>query len=99
MITKGIREIKENLSKYLHMVKEGEDVIVTERGTPVAVIKSLSEKGSIDKRLLKAAAQNLIQLPKRSGSLRSRWKDLKRYSKGGGKTLSEIIMEERRASW
>ena len=99
MITKGIREIKENLSKYLHMVKEGEDVVVTERGIPVAVIRSLPEKGNIEKKLLKAAAQNLIQLPKRSGFLRSRRKELKRYFKGEGKTLPEIIMEERRESW
>jgi len=94
MITRGIREIKGNLSKYIHMVKEGEDVIVTERGIPVAVIKSLPEEGGVDKKLLKAAAKNLIQLPKRAGVLRPH-----RKVKGRGKMLSKIVLEEREASW
>lgn len=32
----GIRELKNKLSAYLARVKEGEEVIVTERGKPVA---------------------------------------------------------------
>lgn len=99
MITRGIREIKGNLSKYLRMVKEGEEVIVTERGIPVAAIKSLSEERGIDEKLLRASAQNIIQLPQRSGILRSHWKNLKKYSKVRGRALSEIVIEERRASW
>ncbi|MFN3741019.1 MAG: type II toxin-antitoxin system Phd/YefM family antitoxin, partial [Thermodesulfovibrionales bacterium] len=86
MITRGIREIKVNLSRYINMVKEGEEIIVTERGTPVAVIKSLSEEKSIAKRLLKAADRNLIELPKKLGSLKPH-----RKIKGTGKTLSEIV--------
>ena len=38
MITVGIREIKNRLSEYLRKAKAGEQVLVTERGKPVAVI-------------------------------------------------------------
>ena len=32
----GVRELRQNLSKYLERVKAGEDLLVTERGTVVA---------------------------------------------------------------
>ncbi len=32
MIRVGVRELKDRLSRYLAAVKEGEEVIVTERG-------------------------------------------------------------------
>lgn len=32
----GVRELRQNLSRYLDRVKAGEDLVVTERGTVVA---------------------------------------------------------------
>ncbi|MGK2936715.1 MAG: type II toxin-antitoxin system Phd/YefM family antitoxin [Solirubrobacteraceae bacterium] len=32
----GVRELRQNLSKYLDRVKAGEDLVVTERGVEVA---------------------------------------------------------------
>lgn len=32
----GVRELRQNLSKYLDRVKQGEDLVVTERGREVA---------------------------------------------------------------
>lgn len=32
----GIRELRENLRAYLERVKEGDELLVTERGTPIA---------------------------------------------------------------
>jgi prevent-host-death family protein len=34
--TVGVRELRQNLSRYLDRVKEGEDLVVTERGEVVA---------------------------------------------------------------
>ena len=34
----GVRELRQNASKYLDRVKQGESIEVTERGVPVAVI-------------------------------------------------------------
>ncbi|QXC59497.1 type II toxin-antitoxin system prevent-host-death family antitoxin [Aquihabitans sp. G128] len=32
----GVRELKNNLSRYLERVREGEDLVITDRGRPVA---------------------------------------------------------------
>lgn len=36
MASVGVRELRQNLSKYLERVKRGEDLVVTERGREVA---------------------------------------------------------------
>jgi prevent-host-death family protein len=38
MAAVGVRELKNQLSRYLRRVRAGERVVVTERGVPVAVI-------------------------------------------------------------
>lgn len=37
----GVRELRQNLSKYLERVKRGERLEVTERGRPVAILEPL----------------------------------------------------------
>ncbi|CAN5478849.1 MAG: type II toxin-antitoxin system Phd/YefM family antitoxin [Actinomycetota bacterium] len=34
----GVRELKHSLSRYLYKVREGETIVVTDRGKPVARI-------------------------------------------------------------
>lgn len=36
MIEVGVRELKNSLSRYLRRVREGETLVVTDRGVPVA---------------------------------------------------------------
>lgn len=43
-ITVGIRDLRNHLSAYLHRVKAGESVVVTNRGKPVARIVPLKEE-------------------------------------------------------
>ena len=38
MSTVGVKEFKNRLTQYLRRTKQGEDVIVTERGNPIALI-------------------------------------------------------------
>lgn len=40
MVTVGIREFKSKLSEYLRLVRAGETVVVTDRGEPVAEVRS-----------------------------------------------------------
>ncbi len=47
----GIRELRQNASKYIERVKAGETLEVTERGTPVAVLAPLPDTASILERL------------------------------------------------
>ena len=50
MVAVGVRELRQNLSKYLARVKEGEDLEVTERGRVVArLIPAGSSTGASSK--------------------------------------------------
>ena len=48
----GVRELRQNLSRYLHRVAKGERLEVTERGKPVAVLGPVDESGSALRRLV-----------------------------------------------
>ena len=93
MSTVGIKELKNRLTQYLRRTKQGEEVIVTERGTPIALIQPIrgaSKAVSREARLAGLAAQGAIVLPSQ--------KPLKRVRlvKVAGKPISKIIAEDRR---
>mgnify|MGYP001048111290 CR=1 FL=1 len=46
MLTIGVKEMKNNLSRFLARVKQGEEVVITERGKPIARIVKESGAGS-----------------------------------------------------
>ena len=49
----GVRELRQNASKYLDRVKKGESIEVTERGVPIAVLGPVPvEKASLLDRLI-----------------------------------------------
>lgn len=48
----AVRELRQNLSKYLRKVARGQSLEVTERGTPVAVLGPLPEQLSPLERLI-----------------------------------------------
>lgn len=49
MVRAGIAELKASLSEYLERVKRGEEVIVTDRGRPVARLAALrSSPGEVE---------------------------------------------------
>lgn len=93
MSTVGIKELKNRLTQYLRRTKQGEEIVVTERGQPVALItpiQSAKRPLSLDARLAQLAAQGLVTLPTR--------KLLKRVRRVrvAGTPLSRIILEDRR---
>ncbi len=49
METIGIRELKENLSRYMKKVKTGERIIVTDRKKEIAIIMPLEKKSNEEK--------------------------------------------------
>ncbi|HAG50701.1 MAG: hypothetical protein A2X87_01060 [Deltaproteobacteria bacterium GWC2_42_51] len=90
----GIRELKNRLTHYISLIKRGEEVVVTERGSPVAILHGLDtieKKASIEERLAFLAKKGTLRLPLKKGKL----SDLKPI-KAKGKPASEIIIEERR---
>ncbi len=85
----GIRELRQNASRYVAMAKAGQRVPVTERGTLVAYLVPADEPGSVLDRL-EAAGQlrrattrgiaDLLPIPP---------------APPGGKSLSETLQEMR----
>lgn len=74
MQTVGVRELKNRLTHYLGQVKNGENVVVTDRGKPIAILHSLEkieDDAGLDERLAALAAQGHLTLPKSKGALPS----------------------------
>ncbi len=45
----GVRELKAKLSEYLGLAASGQQVIVTDRGTPIARIVALPETSAVER--------------------------------------------------
>ncbi|MEI6205497.1 MAG: type II toxin-antitoxin system Phd/YefM family antitoxin [Desulfuromonadales bacterium] len=66
MQTVGVRELKNRLTYYLGEIKNGENVVVTDRGNPVAIMHRLDKiekDAGLDERLATLAAQGHLRLP------------------------------------
>jgi prevent-host-death family protein len=90
----SIREMKNGLSKYLKLVQTGRDVVITDRGRPVArltLVASTPEEAEAE------AIERILALPwVRPGNGRK----LKGASKPirlkpGDKTAAEMVLEDR----
>jgi prevent-host-death family protein len=83
----GVRDLKNNLSRYLDRVQEGEEVIVTDRGRPVARLSALDH--STD-RLAELIAAGVVRPAKRTSRVAP-----KRRIKPKG-SVSDLVAEQRR---
>jgi prevent-host-death family protein len=60
-LTVGARELKTRLGTYLRRVREGQRIVVTERGAPVAELRGVGEgEGGFDTRLSRLEAAGLV---------------------------------------
>jgi len=92
MITAGIKELKNQLSRYMGYVKRGDDVLITERGRVIArVVKEGSQRVELRKTLQSLSLRGQITLP-----LREVDRDVPEPSSLPGKSLTKIILEDRR---
>lgn len=88
----GLREANQQFSKAIKAVRAGKEVVLTERGRPIAVIKPIKEADTRATALQEMADEGLITLPSRKGPMPSpRWRPVKIK----GKPLSETIIEDR----
>jgi prevent-host-death family protein len=93
MSTVGVKELKDRLTQYLRHTKQGEEVIVTERGRPIALIqpiKSADKAASLEAKLARLAAQGTVTLPTQKPLKRVRLINV------SGKPISKAIVEDRR---
>lgn len=61
MIKVGLREANMHFSKYVKMVRQGQEIMVTERGAPIAMIKPLGREVSPEKRIKLLEEQGLLK--------------------------------------
>ncbi|GAB4424045.1 MAG: hypothetical protein OHK0032_18790 [Thermodesulfovibrionales bacterium] len=89
MISAGIKELKDRLSHYLREVKRGEKILITEREKVIATIVPV-ERADEDSKLLSLVKEGFAvwKGSKPSGS--------RHPVKIRGKTVSEIVLEDRR---
>jgi prevent-host-death family protein len=83
----GVRELKNNLSRYLVRVGDGDEVIVTDRGRPVARLSSIDEATD---RLAGLVAAGVVQPP----TSRIRRRPARRVKASG--SVSELVADQRR---
>ena len=89
MLQVGLREANMHFSKYLKLVREGQEVVVTERGTPVAVIKPLIKERMPEDKIKSLEDQGILRRAVK-GKL-----PLGRTIAIAGKPLSETVIEGR----
>ena len=63
----GVRDLRDNLSRFLDDVRAGQELIVTERGRPVARIVATSGESRLDE----LVAAGVVTLPERDLDLSS----------------------------
>ncbi len=84
----GIRELKNGLSGYIERVRNGEEIIVTDRGRPVARLSSLD---AAHDHLTELVAAGIVRPP---ASGRGRHVPKRRIASNGG--VSELVADQRR---
>ncbi len=77
----SVKDVKDNLSRYLKNAEKG-DVIITKNGRPTAVLHHLGEDELED--------YLLEHDPRFRQKIERRWKD---YLKSGGRSLEQVLKE------
>jgi len=93
MSSVGIKELKNRLTYYIRLAKQGEEIVVTERGEPVVLMQPLrtaKDVRALEARLARLAAQGIAILPSRSPSKRIK------PVRVSGTPASQLVLEERR---
>jgi prevent-host-death family protein len=88
----GLREANQRFSQTIKAVRAGKEVILTDRGRPIAVITPIKGEGGRDALLQRMAEQGLITVAARKGSMPTpRWRPVKVK----GKPVSQTIIDDR----
>ncbi len=82
-----MRDLKNNLSKFLERVRDGDEVIVTQHGRPVARLCAMDHPGD---RLAELIASGAVRPPKDT----TRHRPSRRIRPKG--SVSELVADQRR---
>ncbi len=89
----GLREANQHFSKAVRAVKAGEEVVLTERGKPIAVLKPFPEPEPGEAAIRRLGAAGLLRPAAKAGPMPP-WRP--RTLRGG--PMSRTLREERDAS-
>jgi prevent-host-death family protein len=83
----GVRELRDNLSKWIARAKRGQDILITDRGKPVARLTHVEESPALERLIAKG-----LVTPARRPKTKIRRNDLVK-TKG---SVSDLVKEQRR---
>lgn len=86
MAEAGIRELRDHLSRYLDRVRQGEEIIITDRGRAIARVVPLSGERSLDRLIQQGLVEPALGQDRRRPAERVR----------GHGTVSDLVSEQRR---
>ena len=92
----SVAELKARLSEYLAAAKRGEDVIVTDRGRPVARLTGLEGANHWDARIEELVRAGLLHPPRRKLPRAFLKAQLPQDPEG---RLSQALDQERKEGW
>ena len=88
----GLREANQQFSKAIKAVKAGKEVVLTERGKPIAVIKPLKSREDEQAVIRRLEAEGILRPALKRGPMpKPTWKPIRVK----GKPMSQTISEER----
>jgi prevent-host-death family protein len=88
----GLREANQQFSKAIKAVKAGKEVVLTERGKPIAVIKPLELEETLEAKIRRLETEGLLRPALKRGPMPTpSWKPIRIR----GKSMSQTISEER----
>jgi prevent-host-death family protein len=87
-----VSKLKASLSEYLRQVKAGEEVLVTERGRPIAKLTPAVGSSAVAKQLAEMEKQGLVKIGR--GRLTKDFWDLPRPKDPKG-LVSQALLRER----
>jgi len=96
MKTTTVSKLKASLSEYLRSVKAGEEVLITERGRPVAKITPAVSSNLLPDHLVEMEKQGLVKIG--SGKLPKGFWNLPRPKDPKGLVL-KTVLREREEGW
>lgn len=91
MKTTTVSKLKASLNEYLRQVKTGEEVVVTERGRPIARLVPALSGEPLSEHLVKMEQQGL--LTRGSGKLPKDFWDLPRPKDPSGLVMKAVLRE------
>ena len=90
MIKIGLREANIHFSKYIKLVRQGKEVVVTDRGEPIAAIRPIFQhKASPEERIAEMEKRGVLKRPSKKSLV------LSRLIQVPGMSISGAVMEER----